>query len=245
MPGIIITPGTFNAPATPLQIRGNYGFPQTPVVTLRRRWLQHHTRPRPLVEQEEEIDESAMVVDPVDLWLAAISSTVWLGSREITMDLKWRDLPPEVTHVQVNGGTAILVSAPSAPMRVDSSVRATDTDWVIPTTGYDVWAPLVDGLNLFSDGPTTHPSIPYEVAGDPHELALQSGDTNSVIITWLASGTPVGNFFVTPKYQTTARLRDDAEEIVPQISARAIYLMWTAADGYFLRMPAGFLYTAF
>lgn len=58
MSGIIITPGTFNPPATPAQAFGMYVFPKTPVATTRRGktsyQFQSRPAPPPMVEDEGE-----------------------------------------------------------------------------------------------------------------------------------------------------------------------------------------------
>lgn len=54
MPDILITPGTFNPPATPGQAFGIYVFPKTPVRTLRK-WQQFSSAPAPAVVPVEAL----------------------------------------------------------------------------------------------------------------------------------------------------------------------------------------------
>lgn len=51
MAGIIITPGTFNPPATPVETHGEYAFPRAVVQTLRKPWQQQQWSTRVVVGQ--------------------------------------------------------------------------------------------------------------------------------------------------------------------------------------------------
>jgi hypothetical protein len=248
MAGIIITPGTFNPPATPFQSAGIYRFPKTPVVTLRRKWLQYATAGPggEVAPPETPYDDSAMVVAAVDIWVAdptkAGSVTIWRAARNISMGLQWRDLPPEVTAVKINGAEEPVATG-SATVDVAESVFVTDDYlWFDPADGEDLWEPVLNGQDFTATGVTNHGDYVY--ASGPKAVNVRTGGADSLIVRLMSGATEIGGYYISPVYTTTTRLRSASPATVSQLSPRSMRLRWTPELGYQLQVPAGFIYSA-